>query len=56
MKGWFLHHALQYRFYRRLRGGSYYLMGTALPMAWFWTEEKFTSCQAKCYKEEHWIK
>lgn len=39
---------------RKWHGGSFYYMQTALPMAAFWDDIKFTSCQAKCLKEEHY--
>lgn len=50
----FKHDLLQTRFGRKLHGGSFYYMQTALPMAAFWSNTCFTSCQATCLKHERY--
>ena len=44
---------IQYRFFRKLFKGSYYLMDTWITTP-LWTQKKLHGCGAKIIKEEHY--
>ena len=44
---------MQCKWYRKWKGGSYYLIRTNLPMTDFWTDKLITSCGGRTVKEEH---
>lgn len=46
---------IQYKFFRKIYGGEYYLIRCIqLNMADFWSEQKITSCQAKIIDYEYY--
>jgi len=45
---------MQFRWYRKWKGGSYYLIYNWLPMFPFWSDKLITSCGSRAIKEEHW--
>jgi len=47
---------MQWKWYRKWKGGSYYLIRTWLPMNDFWTDKLITSCGGRAVKEEHYPK
>jgi hypothetical protein len=47
---------MQYKWYRKWRGGSYYLIWNWLPMTPFWSDSLITSCGGRALKEEHYPK
>jgi len=49
----FPHKLMQFKWGRKMIGGKFYYMQTALPMYPYWSRVKFTSCQAVCLKEEY---
>ena len=44
---------IQFRFFRKLFKGSYYLMDTWITTP-LWTQKKLRGCGAKILKEEHY--
>jgi len=46
------HTLIQYRFFRKLFGGTYYLIRTNLPMSDYWSEKEIKSCGAVTLKTE----
>lgn len=46
---------IQYRWYRKWKRGSYYLIDTWITFP-FWSDKLITSCGAKILKEEHYGK
>jgi hypothetical protein len=47
-------HLMQYKWYRKWKGGSYYLIWNWLPMNAFWSDTLITSCGGRAIKEEHY--
>ena len=47
---------MQWKWYRKWKGGSYCLIRTWLPMADFWTDKLIKSCGGRAIKEEHYPK
>lgn len=47
---------MQYKWYRKWKGGSYYLIWNWLPMGTFWSDKLITSCGGRAIKEEHYKK
>jgi len=47
---------MQWKWYRKRKGGSYYLIKNWLPIANFWSDELITSCGGRTIKEEHYPK
>ncbi len=43
---------IQYRWYRKWKGGTYYLIRNWLPMFDFWSDELITSCGGRTIKIE----
>ena len=43
---------IQYRWYRKWKGGTYYLIRNWLPMFDFWSDELITSCGGRAIKTE----
>jgi hypothetical protein len=49
-------HLMQYKWYRKWKGGTYYLIYNWLPMIPFWSDKLITSCGGKAIKIEHYEK
>lgn len=47
-------HLQQFKFYRKWKGGSWYLIWNWLPMTTFWSDEIITSCGGRAIEEEHY--
>lgn len=45
---------IQFKLYRRWKGGSYYLIYNWLPMNVFWSDKLITSCGGRVIEEEHY--
>ena len=45
---------IQYKFYRKWKGGTYYLIWNWLPMYPFWSKELITSCGGRAIKIENY--
>jgi hypothetical protein len=43
---------IQYKFYRKWKGGTYYLIWNWLPMYPFWSKELITNCGGRAIKIE----
>lgn len=50
------HYLIQYKWYRKLRSGSYYLIWNWLPINTFWSDTLITSCGGRAIEEEHYDK
>lgn len=46
---------MQYRWYRKWKGGTYYLIETWITLP-FWTDKLITSCGGRALKIEHYEK
>jgi hypothetical protein len=46
---------MQYRWYRRWKGGSYYFIYNWITLP-FWSDKLITSCGGRAIEEEHYIK
>lgn len=46
------HYLIQYKLFRKLFGGTYYLIYNWLPMNVFWSEKLITSCGGRALKIE----
>ncbi len=46
------HTLIQFRFFRKLFGGAYYLIRTNLPMSDYWSEKEIKSCGGITLKTE----
>lgn len=46
---------MQFKWYRRWKGGSYYLIYNHLPMLPFWSDRLITSCGGRAIEEEHYL-
>ena len=44
---------MQYKWYRKWKGGDYYLIWNWLPMNTFQSDKLITSCGGRAIKEEH---
>ena len=44
---------MQYRWYRKYKGGTYYLIDTWITFP-FWSDKLITSCGGKTLKTETW--
>lgn len=45
---------IQYKFYRKWKGGTYYLISNWLPMCPFWSKELITNCGGRAIKIEYY--
>jgi hypothetical protein len=45
---------IQYKWYRKWKGGTYYLIYNWLPMTPFWSKELITSCGGRSIKTENY--
>jgi hypothetical protein len=45
---------MQYRWYRKWKGGTYYLIYNWLPMFPFWSDKLIISCGGRAIKIEHY--
>ncbi|MEY4573750.1 MAG: hypothetical protein RLZ10_3056 [Bacteroidota bacterium] len=45
---------MQYRWYRKWKGGTYYLIYNWLPMHTFWSDKLITSCGGRAIEIEHY--
>ena len=45
---------MQFKWYRKWKGGDYYLIWNWLPMNVFWANRVITSCGGRAIEEEHY--